>query len=176
MPVLEGALERSVELAAAMDSRGYGRTTDSTRVARRLTGLLVFGGLLGVCVGVYGLLSGTGTDWLGLPMLLAGCLLGAGGLYFGGRRTARTRYRPDPWALPEWLVTGSGLTAAVAMFVTVAVAPQQLFLASPTQVPPVPVAACAGILLALLPAFVAPPLPRTQPAVPAATETVGVVA
>ena len=26
MPVLEGALERSVDLAAAMDSRGYGRT------------------------------------------------------------------------------------------------------------------------------------------------------
>ncbi len=31
MPVLEGALEHSVELAAAMDSRGYGRTTDDSR-------------------------------------------------------------------------------------------------------------------------------------------------
>ena len=38
MPVLEGALEHSVELAAAMDSRGYGRTTDDSRVSRRLTG------------------------------------------------------------------------------------------------------------------------------------------
>ena len=37
MPVLEGALEHSVELAAAMDSRGYGRTTDTGRVSRRLT-------------------------------------------------------------------------------------------------------------------------------------------
>ena len=40
MPVLEGALERSVELAAAMDARGYGRTTDAGRRPRRLTGAL----------------------------------------------------------------------------------------------------------------------------------------
>src|SRR5680860_814369 len=45
MPVLEGAHERSIELAAAMDSRGYGRTTDSSRVSRHLTGVLTFGGL-----------------------------------------------------------------------------------------------------------------------------------
>ena len=38
MPVLEGALERSVDLAAAMDARGYGRTTDTDRVSRRVTG------------------------------------------------------------------------------------------------------------------------------------------
>src|SRR3954468_18767324 len=35
MPVLEGALDRSIDLAAAMDSRGYGRTTDVARVSRR---------------------------------------------------------------------------------------------------------------------------------------------
>src|SRR5680860_1091247 len=118
MPVLEGALERSIELAAAMDSRGYGRTTDSSRVSRHLTGVLVFGGLLGVCVGVYGLLAGTSVRWVGMPMLVAGCLLAAAGMYFGGRRTGRTKYRPDPWALPEWLVTGCGLVAAAYTHLT----------------------------------------------------------
>ena len=60
MPVLEGALERSVDLAAAMDSRGYGRTTDESAASRGGSpALLVFGGLLGVCVGIYGLLDGT---------------------------------------------------------------------------------------------------------------------
>jgi energy-coupling factor transport system permease protein len=162
MPVLEGALDRSIELAAAMDSRGYGRTTDAGRVSRRMTGLLVFGGLLGVCVGVYGLLAGTSAGWVGLPMLLAGCLLAAVGMFFGGRRTGRTKYRPDPWALPEWLVTGSGLTAAVTMFVTVERNPTDLFLASVTQIPPVPLLACAGILVAIAPAFLAPPLPRSD--------------
>ncbi len=159
MPVLEGALERSVELAAAMDSRGYGRTTDETRVSRRLTGVLVFGGLLGVCIGVYGLLSGTSVSWLGLPMLGTGCVLAAAGLYFGGRRTGRTKYRPDPWATPEWLVAGSGMASAVTMFMNVSADPASLFLASVTAVPPVPVLACAGVLVALLPALLAPPLP-----------------
>jgi energy-coupling factor transport system permease protein len=163
MPVLEGALDRSVELAAAMDSRGYGRTTDAGRADRRLTGLLVFGGLLGVCIGVYGLLSGTGADWLGLPMLLVGAVLGAAGIHFGGRRTGRSTYRPDPWALPEWLVAGSGLLAAVAMFVTVETAPASLVLASITAVPPVPLLATLGTLVALLPAILAPPLPRPVP-------------
>jgi len=162
MPVLEGALERSIELAAAMDSRGYGRTTDASRVSRRLTGVLVFGGLLGVCVGVYGLLAGTSARWVGMPMLVAGCLLAAAGIYFGGRRTGRTKYRPDPWALPEWLVTGCGLAAAVSMFVAVETDPASLFLASVTNIPPVPVLPIVGILVAMLPALLAPPLPRSE--------------
>ena len=162
MPVLEGALERSIELAAAMDSRGYGRTTDASRVSRRLTGVLVFGGLLGVCVGVYGLLAGTSAGWVGMPMLLAGCLFAAAGIYFGGRRTGRTKYRPDPWALPEWLVTGCGLVAAVSMFVAVETDPASLFLANIMDIPPVPILPVVGILVAMLPALLAPPLPRTD--------------
>jgi energy-coupling factor transport system permease protein len=96
-------------------------------------------------------------------------VVSAAGLHVGGRRTARTRYRPDPWALPEWLVAGSGAVAAAAVFVGVRLSPADFFLASPTQVPPVPLLACAGILVALLPAVVAPPLP--QPADPGGTGT-----
>ena len=162
MPVLEGALERSVDLAAAMDSRGYGRTTDEDRVSRRTTAVLVFGGVLGVCIGIYGLLDGTASAWLGMPMLLVGMLLAAVGLHVGGRRSGRTRYRPDPWALPEWLVAGSGIVAAVAVFVDVHLHPQDFFLASPTAVPPVPLLAMAGILVGILPAFVSPPLPAAS--------------
>src|SRR3954449_2959300 len=159
MPVLEGALERSVDLAAAMDARGYGRTTDASRVSRRVTACLVFGGLLGTCVGIYGLLDGTAAVWLGMPMLLIGMAVAGVGLHVGGRRSGRTRYRPDPWALPEWLVSASGLVAMVAVFVGVHVSPEDFVLASVTSIPPVPVPACLGILVALLPAVVAPPVP-----------------
>src|SRR5207247_10148335 len=55
MPVLEGALDRSVELAAAMDSRGYGRTAQVPRRQRRITGVCVLLGLLGILLGVYAL-------------------------------------------------------------------------------------------------------------------------
>lgn len=159
MPVLEGALERSVDLAAAMDARGYGRTTDTDRVSRRVTGVLVFGGLLGVCVGVYGLLDGTASAWLGSPMLVLGLVVAGVGLHLGGRRTGRTKYRPDPWALPEWLVAGSGAVAAAAVLVDVHLSPADFFMASITAMPPVPLLACAGILVGLLPAVLAPPLP-----------------
>ena len=163
MPVLEGALERSVELAAAMDSRGYGRTTAATPRARLVAGLFTLGGLVGLCVGVFGLLSGTSADWMGLPMLLAGSALSAAGIHFGGRNIGRTTYRPDPWALPEWLVAGSGLLAAVTMFITVETDPASLVLAGVTAVPPVPTLATLGILTAMLPAILAPPLPRQAP-------------
>jgi energy-coupling factor transport system permease protein len=166
MPVLEGALEHSVELAAAMDSRGYGRTTDAGRVSRRLTALLVFGGLLGVMVGVYGLLDASAAAWLGLPMLLVGSLLAGLGVAVGGRRTGRSKYRPDPWSLPEWLVAGCGATAAVATSVNMALAPEQMVLSSVVMVPPVPVVACLGILVAALPAVLAPPPPVERPAGP----------
>ena len=95
-------------LAAAMDSRGYGRTAGRAPAQRRLTGALVLGGLLGVCVGVYGLLDASTPRCLGLPdARSAGVALSAVGP--AGRRPARRaarRYRPDPWRPPELLVAG----------------------------------------------------------------------
>lgn len=156
MPILEGALERSVDLASAMDARGYGRTTNESPSARRVTAGLVLLGSFGLLVGVYGLLTAHG---FGVPLLLVGAALGIVGLRLGGRRTGRTRYRPDPWALPELLVVGSGVVAAALMFWTSSRSPELLFLASPTQQPPVPLLACVGILIGLAPAFLAPPVP-----------------
>lgn len=164
MPVLEGALERSVELAAAMDARGYGRANDTSRAARRTTAVLVFGGLLGICVGIYGLLDASAAALLGLPTLVAGVALAVLGLVAGGRRTGRSRYRPDPWALPEWLVAGSGLVAAAAVVVTGYADPLALHLAGPLVVPPAPALAVFGLLVAVAPAWVAPAPPR--PAAP----------
>lgn len=156
MPIVEGALERSVDLAAAMDARGYGRTTSESPQQRRLTAVLVLSGSLGILVGLYGLLTAHG---YGVPLLVGGVLLGVIGLRAGGRRTGRTRYRPDPWAVPELLVVGCGVVAATLMFVTASRHPELLALSSPTDVPPVPVLACVGILVGLVPAFAAPPLP-----------------
>jgi len=45
LPVLEDALERSLDLAAAMDSRGYGRQAPVSRAARRTTATLILAGL-----------------------------------------------------------------------------------------------------------------------------------
>jgi energy-coupling factor transport system permease protein len=167
MPVLEGSLERSLELAAAMDSRGYGRGADRSPGLRRATAALVLGGLLGVCAGVYGLLDGGGRPLLGLPLLGLGVAAAAGGLALGSRRTARTRYRPDPWLHPEWLVAGIGLVTAAALIATGVAAPAALYPAVvPLEVPSLPVLPTMAILLGLAPAWLSPPPPalrRTGP-------------
>lgn len=48
MPVLQDALDRSILLAAAMDSRGYGRSIQATPRIRHTSGALVLTGLMGV--------------------------------------------------------------------------------------------------------------------------------
>jgi len=159
MPVLEGSLERSVALAAAMDSRGYGRTTVADPRARRTTSALMIAGMIGICLGLYGVLGGTSRSWLGAPALVVGAALAVLGVVAGGRRTGRSRYRPDPWALPEWLVVGCGATAATLVFWQLGSEPELLVMASPTDLPPVPMLACLGILVGILPAVLAPPLP-----------------
>ena len=78
MPVLEGALERAVDLAAAMDSRGYGRTGPMRRSTRLTSVSLLLVGLVGICVGVYALLDAGTPGALGLPLLVLGAAAGGG--------------------------------------------------------------------------------------------------
>src|SRR4051794_20606348 len=75
VPVLEDALERSLALAAGMDTRGYGRSSGATPRERRTTGGLMLLGLVALCLGVYGGLDQTTPSWLGRPMLVLGALV-----------------------------------------------------------------------------------------------------
>ncbi|MDQ1038950.1 energy-coupling factor transport system permease protein [Streptomyces sp. V3I8] len=159
LPVLEGALERSVALAAAMDARGYGRSAEVPPAVRRTTAALTLGGLVGVCAGTYGLLTAEGGSY-GVPVLLAGLAAALGGLWLGGRRSLRTRYRPDAWGVRAWLVAASGaavaglliLYAAHDAYAAAALHPGVVPLTAPT----LPLWPAAAVLLGLLPAFVAP--------------------
>ncbi|MGW0913965.1 CbiQ family ECF transporter T component [Streptomyces sp. NPDC002784] len=156
LPVLEGALERSVALAAAMDARGHGRTADVPPAVRRTTTALTLGGLLGVCAGTYGVLTPEGGTY-GLPVLLAGLTTALVGLRLGGRRATRTRYRPDPWDARAWLVTASGTAVAALMFLAEAQDPAALEPGViPLTAPTLPLWPAAAILLGLLPAVLAP--------------------
>lgn len=160
MPVFEGALDRAVVLAAAMDSRGYGRTAAVPANVRRMTATLVIGGLIGICIGLFGLLDAGGLGSLGLMLLLLGLLAGMIGLWLGGKRAIRTRYRPDPWLLAEWVVMASGIAAAASMIWVGVTDPAALALSvTPFALPAFPLIAFVGISLAMIPAWVAPPPP-----------------
>ncbi|WUL60656.1 energy-coupling factor transporter transmembrane protein EcfT [Streptomyces sp. NBC_00344] len=159
LPVLEGALERSVAVAASMDSRGYGRTARVSPAVRHTTTALALGGLLGVCAGTYALLAAEGASY-GLPVLAVGLLAALAGLRLGGRRSVRTRYRPDRWGARAWLVSGSGVTVAVLLILAGHYDPAALQPGVvPLVAPDLPLWPAAAVLTGLLPAFVAP-LPK----------------
>lgn len=114
VPVLEDALERSLALAAGMDTRGYGRSGHASRAERRTTGALLLAALVGICVGVYAWLDPTAPRVLALPMLGAGVVVAVAGMVSAGRRVERTRYRPDPWLAPEVATVATGVGVAAA--------------------------------------------------------------
>ena len=171
IPVLHDALDRSLRLAAAMDARGYGRTGPARTAkgsggsspragpgGRRLTAGLMLAGLAGLCLGGYELLDPAVPHPVGLGGFAAGSGLCVAGLVLGGRRVSRSRYRPDPWRWPEWLVTASGLTSAVVLSLNLGYDPGALNPGfHPLQWPTLPVLPAAAILLAAVAAVAAPP-------------------
>ncbi|MFJ1746487.1 energy-coupling factor transporter transmembrane component T [Streptomyces sp. NPDC088116] len=166
LPVLEGALERSVAIAASMDARGYGRTAEVPPAVRHTTSVLTLGGLLGVAAGSYGLLAARGAGY-GVPLLAVGLAAAVAGLWLGGRRSVRTRYRPDRWGVRAWLVAGSGAAVAALMIRAGGTDPAALHPGVvPLVAPTLPLWPAAGALIGLLPAFVAPvpaPPPPREP-------------
>ena len=165
LPVLEDTLDRSLMLASAMDSRGYGRRREVTPAQRALTGLCTLGGLVASAVGIYGLLDATTPGRLGAPALAVGVALSLTGIWLGGHANARSTYRPDPWRWPEWLTVASGAAAAVATQVVMRSEPASLSMpVEPLVVPGLPLLAVAGLLVAALPAVLTPepPPPATR--------------
>jgi energy-coupling factor transport system permease protein len=156
VPVLEDTLERSLALAAGMDTRGYGRSGTATPAERRTTGALMLGGLCGVVVGVYALLDQTAPRLLAAPMLALGLVVALAGLVVSGRRVERTRYRPDRWRAPELAVAGIGLAVGgVGWWVN----RHQVPIAYPdlTSFPEVSLTALVAALLGVAAVAVSPP-------------------
>jgi energy-coupling factor transport system permease protein len=157
VPVLEDALDRSLVLAASMDSRGYGRSGDVDRRTSYASGTSLVVGLCALGVGAYAVLDGTAPRILAGPLLVAGAAVGVLGIALSGRGIQRTTYRPDRWRLPELLTVASGLTAAVVVWASVRVDPDALYPSlDPLSWPQLPMLPLAGILVALAPAYLTP--------------------
>lgn len=123
LPVLEDALERSIALAASMDSRGYARVH---RGSSRTVLALMLGALVGAALGTYALLDGSGPRWLALPLLAAGAVAAITGSIIASRRIATTTYRPDSWGVRESLIAGCGVAVAVLAVAVPAILPPPL--------------------------------------------------
>lgn len=115
IPVLEDAVDRSLTLAAGMEVRGFGRTRRDMRGRSAVTALLVASSAA-VTFGLFALLGIGDALGLAVTLLVAGTVGVGIGVRLSGRRLAVTRYRPDPWAGPEWALVGcGGLCAGVGI-------------------------------------------------------------
>lgn len=163
IPVLEDALDRSLLLAASMDSRGYGRSGERSKATSYVTGALLLTGIAGMCVGVYALLDSTTPRYLATPVLVAGVAVGVFGIALSGQGVQRSTYRPDRWRAAELLTVTAGVGTATLVSVSSRVDPLNLNPSlSPLSWPELAPWPLAGILLALAPAFATPPSPRVE--------------
>jgi energy-coupling factor transport system permease protein len=160
MPVLEGALDRSLDLAASMDSRGYGRRGNVPARSRRVATAATLGGVFAITVGMFGVLEETAPRVLGLPMLFVGSALCAASFAIAKSGAYRSKYRPDRWRWPELVTVAAGITTLVTFVVgghvdVFAMRPAY----SPLVAPTLPLLPTLGVLVAALPALLTPPIP-----------------
>ena len=159
VPVLEEGLERAIALAASMDSRGYGRHAEQPATARRVSGAGVLLGLAGAVAGTYQIIS-TDAHGLGVALLCGGTVLAVAASLLAGQRTRRTRYRPDPWRGPEWLLVGCAALVIATYAITVH---DSLGAGVALAWPTLHVLPFVATLVAALPAVATPELPSTTP-------------
>ncbi|MFZ2625027.1 MAG: energy-coupling factor transporter transmembrane component T [Propionibacterium sp.] len=131
VPVLQDAVERSMTLAAGMESRGYGSTRDRARVGRG-AGLAMLASLTLLGFGAFALLALSDGAVLALVSLGAGVLAAVAALRISGRQLAVTRYRPSPWQAREYLTALAGLSTLLATLALGSLAPT---VATPTNSP-----------------------------------------
>lgn len=144
--VMDGALDRSVTLAAAMDSRGYGRRVELAAGHRRTADGMLLGGLALLVIGAYVLLDDGGSTTWGAVMAVTGLVGAVVAVVMAGRRSPRTRHRRDQWAAAEWIVT-----ACAGVIVTATL------LSGTTDGVGIGPASLLAVVVACLPAAVSPP-------------------
>ncbi len=110
VPLLEGGMERSLQLAEAMVARGF---ASGAETEDRLPQVLVLAGFVAVVVG-WLLQLIWGQPFMGAALLMLGGAALLGGLWRAGRSHPHTVYRPDRWQRWDWVVVGGAALAAGA--------------------------------------------------------------
>lgn len=176
VPVLSDALERSMELAASMESRGYGRSGHASPRDRNVASGMGIAGVVLLTIWSYFLLAKPplGLLWqgelLGVAMkfkvativswllLALGVALIAGAMHLTARHARRSRYRPDRWAVAEWVTIGSALALVATIWWTeshdhAVLYPTIIPLSAPVLTPVL----VLGLICAAMPAVATPP-------------------
>lgn len=117
VPLISGGIERSLQLAEAMDSRGYGARRHGSR--RRPVGEQI-GALVGLALLMIGLfmLFYAPSPVAGLVEMAAGGAVLAAVAYSLGRANRRSRYLRERWGAADRIVVGSSVALLAGAYVT----------------------------------------------------------
>jgi energy-coupling factor transport system permease protein len=151
VPLLAGGLERSLQLAEAMDSRGYGRTIQLRHNA--VWGqLAVIGGLTLLSIGLYIGFVGDGGGFVAGGI---GLIVAFGALRLLSGSAPHTRYLHERWRDRDTLVTLASLLMIGSMLVLRFVNVDGLTYTTLPRISLPPFSPLSGLLLMLLgaPAF-----------------------
>jgi len=176
VPVLEGTMDRSSALAAAMESRGYGatpvpppassssasvlrRTSVRPSVCRLVQPISLLGAVGVVALATYALFDASWPGWAAPALSCLAVLLCVVALRTG-TTVRRTIYRAERWTVRAALVAASGM-AALGLLV-VAAGPRVAH-PGPVLLPALSAVGLAAALLTALPVLVAPPTAAVRP-------------
>lgn len=162
MPVFQDTLDRSLALAASMDSRGYGRRAHTPPAEQRVTSVFGALGIVGVTIGVFVVLDATLPMIIAIPVLIVGVGFLVISMFIASRRKTSTVYEQLPWKAAEWIVSGCGVAPLLSAVITRKIDPSSMTVSwIPLHIPDqVPVLVLAGLIIAAAPGFLAPRLPK----------------
>jgi energy-coupling factor transport system permease protein len=150
VPLMTDSLEKAVQLAEAMEARGYGQISHSGAKSE----ILMAGGLSGVLLGW--LIEAYWRNGMGWAIIVAGVMALAVGLRLVTARASRTtRYRRQTWSARDTLLVASSVAPLAAIIAVTLLDPQALAFYPYPRVTLPPFDARLGLCLALLsaPAF-----------------------
>jgi energy-coupling factor transport system permease protein len=151
VPVLAGALERSLQRAESLDARGFGSLDPAARGGNRWTGLLSVGGLGLAACGAFAYFYYSGTPLAAGAAMMSGVVLAGLAVRAQGAGAAGgSRYSQEPWTGRDGLVVGCALlSTALLILLRVLDAGDATYIPYPSVTAPAfhPLGALAFLLL-----------------------------
>ncbi|BAF53603.1 hypothetical protein cgR_0632 [Corynebacterium glutamicum R] len=164
MPVFQDTLDRSLALANSMDARGYGRQAHVSKFQQRVTSIFGALGILGVTVGLFVVLDASSPMFVAVPVFITGVGFLIISLVVASHRKTSTTFDQLPWGAAEWLVCITGVIPLLMAALTRYIDPGSMITTwVPLHMPDtVPLLVVAGLVVATMPGFLTPRLPKNK--------------